>query len=61
LFTPWEITGLALFSAVLALVSAAVVLLMVVFRKRLTPGVLIFGGVLYFLYAVMIVLSMRGN
>jgi len=55
LFTEWKLTGMALFSAVIALISASVVLIEIVFRKRLTPYTMLFGGVLYLIYAVILI------
>ncbi|MEW6002452.1 MAG: sodium:calcium antiporter [Nitrospirota bacterium] len=51
LFTPWKITGLALFSAIIALSSAIIVLGELIFRKRISPVTLLLGGGLYLVYA----------
>lgn len=57
LFTGWHITGVALFSAVLALVSALAVLLELTFKKRLSPVSLIFGGGLYLVYMLVLIVN----
>ncbi|MBI5075681.1 MAG: sodium:calcium antiporter [Nitrospirae bacterium] len=51
LYTDWNITGMALFSAVLAIISAAAVLGVITVTKRISPFVMLFGGVLYLVYA----------
>jgi cation:H+ antiporter len=57
LFTEWRLTGMALFSAVIALTSALMVLADVTFRKRLSPVTLLFGGGLYLVYAIVLVVN----
>lgn len=58
LFTDWKLSGMALLSAALALLSSLLVLVELIFRKRLTPVTLILGGGLYGIYtAVLIVLN----
>lgn len=57
LFTEWRLTGMALFSAVLALVSALVVLLELTFKKRLSPVSLLFGGGLYLVYMLVLIIN----
>ncbi|MEW6662288.1 MAG: sodium:calcium antiporter [Bacillota bacterium] len=54
LFTPWKLTGVALLSAVLAILSAALVLRQIKSQRALTPFVFLWGGVFYsgFLLAV---------
>lgn len=56
LFTDWEITGMALFSAMLAILSALMVLGVILIKKRISPLALLFGGVLYLVYALVLVL-----
>jgi cation:H+ antiporter len=56
LFTDWNINGMALFSAVLAMISALTVLSMMLIRKRLSPLTMLFPGALYFFYMAVIVL-----
>ena len=51
IYTDWNITGMALFSAVLAIVSAAAVLGVITVTKRISPFVMLFGGLLYLVYA----------
>jgi cation:H+ antiporter len=51
LYTDWNITGMALFSAVLAIVSAAAVIGVITVTKRISPFVLLVGGFLYLVYA----------
>jgi cation:H+ antiporter len=55
LFTEWKLTGMAFFSAVIALVSAFVVLLDITFRKKLSPFTMLFGGGLYLIYAIVLI------
>jgi len=43
-----------MFSAIIAITSALVVLADVTFRKRLSPYSLLFGGVLYIIYIVVL-------
>lgn len=57
LFTDWEITGMALFSALLAILSALMVLGVILAKKRISPFALLFGGLLYLVYAVVLVLK----
>jgi cation:H+ antiporter len=57
LFTEWKLTGMALFSAVIALTSALIVLADVIFRKRLSPITLLVGGALYLIYAAVLVMN----
>lgn len=57
IFTEWHLTGMALFSALIALTSALAVLIEVSFKKRLSPISLLFGGVLYLLYVVVLILK----
>jgi cation:H+ antiporter len=55
LYTDWNITGMALFSAVLAIVSAAAVLGVITVTKRISPFVMLFGGLLYLVYAAVLI------
>lgn len=57
LFTDWKLTGMALFSAILALTSALIVLGQLAFRKRLSPITLILGGGLYIVYVIVLILN----
>jgi len=54
LFTEWKLTQMAMFSAIIAITSALVVLADVTFRKRLSPYSLLFGGVLYIIYIIVL-------
>ena len=57
LFTDWKLSGMALFSAVIALTSAFIVLVDLIFRKRLSPVTMLFGGALYLIYAIVLVFN----
>ena len=50
LFTEWHLTGMALFSAIIAIVSASAIYLSLLVKKRVSPFVLLFGGILYIIY-----------
>jgi len=55
LFTEWKLTGMAFLSAVIALISALIVLGEITFRKRLSPFTMLFGGGLYLIYTLVMV------
>lgn len=57
LFTEWKLTGMALFSAILAIASALIVLGQLSFRKRLSPITMLIGGCLYLIYAVVLIVN----
>jgi cation:H+ antiporter len=57
LFTEWHISGLALFSAALALISSLIVLANIHFKKKISPVAVLFGGVIYAIYALAIILG----
>jgi len=57
LFTEWRLTGMAFFSAIIAITSASIVFGELVLRKRLSPITLFLGGGLYLIYAVVLVTS----
>lgn len=57
IFTDWQISGLALFSAILALCSAVVVLADISIRKKLSPVTVLFGGCFYIIYAAVLMLK----
>jgi len=57
LFTEWHITGLALLSAVLALISALTVLANIQFGKKISPAAMLFGGVIYCIFALAVILK----
>jgi cation:H+ antiporter len=50
LFTPWKVEGMALVSAVLALLSAFIVLMVVLSGRKISPWVMMAGGVFYAAY-----------
>lgn len=47
LFTPWNLTGVTLVSAVIAILAAVLNLSWIKIRKSVNPFTLLFGGVLY--------------
>lgn len=55
LFTHWKLTGMALFSAILAILSSVIVLMELTIRKRISPFTILFGGALYLLYAIVLI------
>jgi cation:H+ antiporter len=55
LFTEWHITGLALFSALIAIMSSLVVLATLLAGKRISPLTLLFPGCLYLTYALVVI------
>lgn len=57
LFTEWKLTGMAFFSAVIALVSACIVFIELSVRKRISPYTMLFGGGLYLIYAVVLIVG----
>ncbi len=57
LFTDWELTGMALFSAVLALASSIIVLGDLSLRKRLSPMTLLLCGGLYLVYLTALIVN----
>jgi cation:H+ antiporter len=59
LFTDWQLTGMAFFSAVIALVSTCIVLIELIVRKRVSPYTMLFGGGLYLIYAVVLITGHR--
>lgn len=56
IYTDWKITGMALFSAALAVTSALVILFSAVVKKRISPFAVLFGGCLYLLYILVLIL-----
>ena len=52
LFTPWNLQGITMLSAILALTSAILALAWVKFKGTINPFVLMFGGVLYTIFIV---------
>jgi len=55
LFTEWRLTGMAVLSAVIALTSASIVFGEIVFKKRISPFTMLFGGGLYLIYVVVLI------
>ena len=55
LFTEWNITGMALFSALIAIISSLTVLGVIIIKKRVSPFAMLFGGVLYLIYALVLI------
>ncbi|MEJ2697214.1 MAG: hypothetical protein P8013_11255 [Candidatus Sulfobium sp.] len=56
LFTEWHITGLALFSALIALTSSLVMYGVLLAGKKISPFLMIFPGCLYLVYALAVIL-----
>ena len=56
LFTDWNITGMALFSALLAILSSATVLGIILVRKKISPVILLFGGGFYLIYVIVLLM-----
>ena len=54
LFTEWKLTPMAMFSAIIAIISALVVLTEVTFRKKVSPYSILFGGILYIIYIIVL-------
>jgi cation:H+ antiporter len=59
LFTDWKINGMALVSAIIALLSASLVLMELTIRKRLSPFTMLSGGGFYLIYAVILLTGNR--
>ncbi len=57
LLTEWVLTPPALASALIALLSSAIVYASIVARKRLTPRLLLLGGALYLVYLAYVVVG----
>ena len=57
LFTDWNISGLAFFSALLALVSACIAATEIHLRGRLSPFTVLLGGGLYIVYALAVLFT----
>ena len=55
LFTEWKLTGMAFFSAVIALISSLVVLSELIIKKRISPFTMLFAGILYLVYAIFLI------
>jgi cation:H+ antiporter len=59
LFTEWKLTGMAILSAIIALTSASIVFGELVFKKRISPVTMLFGGGLYLIYAAVLITSLN--
>ncbi|MCE5312471.1 MAG: hypothetical protein LLF86_04900 [Nitrospiraceae bacterium] len=57
LFTEWNISGLALFSAVLALSASAIILVESYIRKKVSPITFLICGSFFAVYAAAVILS----
>lgn len=57
IFTNWEISGLALTSAVMAILSSVFVLANICLMKRLSPLTALTGVVFYLIYGVMVIMG----
>jgi cation:H+ antiporter len=57
LFTDWSLSGLAIFSAILALLSAIIILADITFRKKLSPITMMAVGIFYLVYVIAIILQ----
>ncbi|MEW6109989.1 MAG: sodium:calcium antiporter [Nitrospirota bacterium] len=55
-FTEWNITGMALFSAAIAIVSSISVLALIILKKRISPWSMLLGGGFYLIYALALIL-----
>jgi cation:H+ antiporter len=55
IFTDWSITGYALLSASLAILSGTIILGEIFIRKKISPLTLIFSGSFYLIYALIII------
>jgi len=55
-FTDWRLTGMALFSAVIAIASSVFLLGTVIVKKRISPLTMLFSGCLYLVYAIVLIL-----
>ncbi|WP_366924226.1 sodium:calcium antiporter [Metallumcola ferriviriculae] len=60
-FTPWELSTLAVVSAVLALLSAAIVYGTLYFKRSISPKTLIGVSSLYFVFIIAVVLTGGGH
>ncbi len=56
LFTPWQLTGVTLVSALLVLLSISILYVSILWRKRLTIGNLMVSGTFYLIFAAYILI-----
>lgn len=54
-FTPWNLNGLTLISAILALLSATINLIWIRIKKNVNPFVLLSGGAFYIIFLVYLI------
>lgn len=54
LFTPWNLTGITMVSAIIAIFAAVFNLAWIKIKKTVNPFVLLFGGILYTLFLIYI-------
>ncbi|MBF0494081.1 MAG: sodium:calcium antiporter [Candidatus Omnitrophica bacterium] len=59
IFTDWNLTPMAIFSAVLALISGGLILISITLKKRVSPFVFLAGGALYLTYIAALVMIHR--
>lgn len=59
LFTPWDLRGITMFSAVLALSSAALNLAFVRITRKVNPFALLFSGALYAIFIVYVIFFLK--
>jgi cation:H+ antiporter len=57
MFTDWSISGMALFSAILSILAALMILADISLRKKLSPVTMMSAGLLYLIYAIALVLQ----
>lgn len=60
IFTQWNVTGMALLSAVFALLSASILLAVVTIRKKVPSSIMLLSGLFYLVYAVLLVFTIKG-
>ncbi|MBZ4686982.1 MAG: cation:H+ antiporter [Clostridia bacterium] len=55
--TPWMLDFKAIISAVLALLSATIIYLQLLLRNRMTPFALLFGGAIYGIFVLLVIIG----
>ncbi|HEX7509874.1 MAG TPA: hypothetical protein VF335_01125 [Chitinivibrionales bacterium] len=61
IFTPWNLRGMTLVSAALALVSGTIVLAWLKIRKNLNPFILMVGGIFYAIFLLHVFVIFKGK
>ena len=61
IFTPWNLRGMTLVSAALALVSGTIVLAWLKIRKNLNPFILMVGGIFYAIFLFHVFVIFKGK